>query len=271
MKIRISLVTTGLMFILFSSIVLATTVNTDYFGVGDFQLTTEIQSAVTPSINDRAEIHTGCDGGCCCCPECVGEYYGYQIVSNNPFSYSVDEANVIGGCIELEQTIDDEYDNQRAEIRYYTYFDGDGMATSYIYAKPGTGLGYQLANGTGTSYVSFSQVVYLDENFDYATTYGGAAWVCDPGWAGIASEYSFGYYDADLGLYCYSLDENSRLNGFLHAQSTDHMDVLTKVEMGSAELIEHAGAEGAAQYDIVATAYDDFMSDFDFDLEMELW
>jgi len=72
-------------------------------------------------------------------------------------------------------------------------------------------------------------------------------------------------------LYCYSLDENSRLNGFLHAQSTDHMDVLTKVEMGSAELIEHAGAEGAAQYDIVATAYDDFMSDFNFDLEMELW
>lgn len=271
MKVRISLITTGLMFILFGSLVLATSVNTDYSGSGDFELTTKIESKVTPSITDRAEIHTGCDGGCCCCPDCYGEYDGFQLVSNNPFSIAVDEANVIDGCIELEQTYTDEYDNQRAEIRYYTYFDGNGTATSYIYAKPGQGLAYQLANGTGSSYVSFSQVVYLDENFDYATTYGGIAWVCDPGWTGMVSEYSFGHYNADLGLYCYSVDETSHLSGFLHAESTDSMDVLTKVEMGPSELIEHAGVEGAGQYDIVATAYNDFMSDFDFDLELELW
>jgi len=273
MKIRISLVTISLMFILFSSLVLATTVNTDYSGSGDFELTTKIESEVTPTITDRAEIHTGCEGVCCCCcqPDLSGEYYGYQIVMNNPYTASADEATVTYGCIELEQTIDDEYNGRRSETIYYTFFEGSGYATSFTYALDGQGLSYQLANGTGSSYISFTQVVYLDENFDYATSYGGAAWVCDPGWAGMVSEYSFGHYNADLGLYCYSVDETSHLNGFLHAQSTDSMDVLTKVKMGPSELIEHAGVEGAAQYDIVATAYNDFMSDFDFDLEMELW
>jgi hypothetical protein len=266
MKTKISLVSTSLMFILFSGLVLATKVTTDYSGNGDFQLTTNIQSPISPSIIDSAEIHTGCDGGCCCCPYCSGSYEGTQVVTNNPFSASGDQASVTNGCIALEQTYYDEYDNRKSETLYYTYFDGNGTAESYVYASPGQGLSYQLANGTGSSWVSFSQIVYLDGNFDYATTYGGAAWVCEPGYAEMVAEYSFGYYNTQLGLYCVPVNESSHINGFLHAKTTDLIDANTHVEIGSIDYYENVGADGMSQYDFVVTSYDDLL----FDTEMWL-
>jgi len=266
MKMRISLITTSLMFILSVSLALATTAYTEYAGSGDFYLSTNIQSPIAPSITDTATIHTGCDGGCCCCPNCYGEYEGQQIVTNDPFSASAHEASVVDGCIQIEQTYTDEFDNRKTETLYYTYFDGTGTAESYVYAVPGAGRSYQLANGTGSSWVSFSQVVYLDDNFDYETTYGGAAWVCAPGYAGMVTEYYLGYYNTQLGLYCVPVNETSHLNGFLHTKTTDSMYLDSHIETDSIEKHQNIEALGASQYDTLIDSNDDFI----FDFEMEL-
>lgn len=270
MKKIISLVITGLMFVLFSSISFATTTYTDYAGAGEFSLQTTIHSSVAPSIRDTATIYTGCDGGCCCCPECDGEYEGTQILTNNPFSASSHQAAVTDGCIEIEQTYHDEFDNRETETDYYTYFNGTGTAESYVYASPGQGLSYQFANGTGSSYVSFSQIVYLDGVFDYGTTYGGGVWVCDPGYAGMVGDYGFYdpgiYYNSELDLYCYPVD-GSGLSAFLFAETTDFFSLSSNLMLGSIEMNENIEAEGTSEYGFVATSYSD---DIDFDFGMGL-
>ena len=261
---------TGLMFMLLNSMVLATTVYTDYAGSGDFSIETTIESIVKPDITDSSQINTGCDGGCCCCPDCAGDYEGTQIVTNDPFSASSHETTVTEGCVVIEQTYDDEFNGYSAETKYYTYFNGTGTAKSIVYALPGYGLSEQFSNGTGSTYASFSQIVYLDDTFDYETLYGGGTWYCESGYVGIYNEYDFyanpGYYNPKIGLYCVPVDENSNVYGFLHAKATDLMDVDTYVKIGSAELFEHGEVEGTAQYDIIATSNDDL----DFDFEMVL-
>ena len=255
------------MFILSVSLVLATTAYTEYAGSGDLYLKTNIQSPIAPSITDSVTIHTGCDGGCCCCPDCAGEYEGTQIVTNDPFSPSGHQSSVVDGCIQIEQTYYDEFDNRKTETLYYTYFDGNGTAESYVYAVPGQGMSYQFADGNGSSYVSFSQMVYLDENFDYETNYGAAAWVCGPGYVWMINGYDFynnpGYYNPEIDLYCYPVNESSSLTGFLHAKTTDSMNVNTFVGSGSIEYYQDIENLGTAQYDIVATSYGDLVFVFE--------
>lgn len=258
------------MLVLLSSIVLATTASTEYEGSGDFQLQTIITSDVVPPISDSATIHTGCNGGCCCCPECSGSYEGYQIVTNNPFSIAIDEARVTNGCVVLEQKIDDKFNSRSAETNYYTYLDGSGIATSYIYAKPGQGYSYQLSNGTGSTFVSFSQVFFSDDNFDYGTTYGGGTYICGYGYTGMVNSYDLlnhkSYYSPELGLFCYPVNESSSVYAFLFAKTTDSFNLDDEFKVDSLRMKEDIEAEGASEYGKVINSH----TNIDFDFEMEL-
>ena len=252
---------------LLASVAFATSAYTEYSGSGDFRLQTNIQSAITPTIFDSATIHTGCDGGCCCCPECSGDYNGFQFLTNNPISIAIDEANVNKGCVQLEQTIYDDFNTREAETSYYTYLDGTGTAMSYIYAEPGQGYSFQLANGTGSAFVSFSQMVFLDNNFDYVTTYGGGVWICDSGYAGMINSYDVlnhkSYYNPELGLYCYPLDESNKLYAFLFAKTTDYFNLSSDISVDSIRLLQSIEAEGASEYETVANSNGNFSFDFD--------
>jgi len=264
-------ITMGLVFSLFLNTVLATTVFTDYAGSGDFYLETTIESIVKPDITDSSRINTGCDGGCCCCPDCEGYYEGTQFITNDPFSASSHQVTITDGCVVIEQTYDDEFNGYRTETGYYTYLEGTGTAESFVlYAVPGMGESIQLSDGTGSTYASFSQIVYLDDTFDYEVLYGGGTWVCDSGYVGLYNEYDFysnpGYYNPQLGFDCHPVDENSYIYGLLHAKTTDFMDVNAYIETELVEWHEDIEAEGSSQYDLVVNSYDDL----DFGLEMVL-
>jgi hypothetical protein len=267
-KKRINFIIAILMFLLFINVALATDVTTNYSGKGDFNLQTNIQSEVTPFIDDSATIHTGCNGGCCCCPNCDGSYNGFQFVTNNPFSISVDEANVNNGCVALQQNIHDNFDNHTADTNYYTYLDGSGTATSYIYATPGQGSSYQLANGTGSAFVSFGQSVFLNDNFDYETTYGGGTLICIPGYVGMVNEYDFyngsSYYNSQLGLYCYPADGS--LYAFLFAKTTDLFSLNKNVTIDSVKSRENIEAEGSSDYKTFVNSTDNFLFGFKMEL-----
>ncbi len=268
MKKRISLIAVALMLILYSNVAFATTVNTDYEGMGDFELQTTILSPIAPIITDTVDINTGCDGGCCCCPDCAGDYEGNQIVTNNPFAASAHQTNVTDGCVVIEQYYYDVIDDQTIGTSYYTYFNGTGTAESYVYAVPGQGLSYQFANGTGSAFVSFDQVVFLNNVFDYGTSYGGGTWVCSPGYARLMNEYYFNdkaYYNTELGLHCVPLDDSS-LYAFLFAETTDSFGLSSEILFDSIEYYENIEAEGSSEYGTVVTSNDDI----DFDFEMEL-
>jgi len=268
MRKTISLITLCLMII--SSAVSATTVNTDYSGAGDFSIQTTIISPVTPTITDSATIHTGCAGGCCCCPDCSGSYDGNQIVTNNPFSASGHKANVVNGCVVIDQKYNDNVGNQNIQTDYYTYFNGTGYAESYVYAVPGQGMSYQLANGTGSSFVGFTQIVFLNNNFDYGTSYGGGVFLCEPGYAGLFNNYHLSgekiFYNSQLGMYCQPTDDSS-LYAFLFAKSTGSFNLSSDAKIGSVEHIENAGAEGESEYGTVINSNNDNI-DFDFDMEL---
>ena len=258
------------MFSLFLNTVLATTVYTDYAGSGDFYLETTIESIVKPTITDSGTIHTGCDGACCCVPELSGEYEGTQVVTNDPYSASGHKATVTDGCVVIEQTYDDEFNGYSTKTTYYTYLDGTGTAESFIYVVPGMAESIQLSNGTGSTYASFSQIVYLDDTFDYETTYGGGTFYCGPGYVGIYNTYDFyanpGYYNPEIGLYCVPIDETSNNYGFLYAEATDSMDINTYAVTDSWEWYNDVGVEGSSEYGTVVTSN----NDLDFDFEMVL-
>ncbi|MFH0928902.1 MAG: hypothetical protein V1818_00935 [Candidatus Aenigmatarchaeota archaeon] len=265
--------TTILMIILFSTVAFATSVNTDYEGMGDFYMETTIISPVAPDITDTVDINTGCDGGCCCCPDCFGEYSGNQYMTNNPFSASVHTAEVTEGCVVIEQYYTDYIDGHTIESYYYTYFNGTGTAESYIYVVPGLAESYQLANGTGSSYVSFSQIAYIGTEFDFSTTYGGAVWLCAPGYAGLYNQYYYSggqiYYNSEMGLYC-SPTDGSSMDNFLFASATDHFSLNSQLEIGDIESTQNVGVgEGEAEYGFTAIFYDMF-DDLYFGFEMEL-
>jgi len=261
---------TGLIFILFSNLALATTVTTDYAGSGDLSIQTTIISPVAPIITDSATIHTGCAGGCCCCPYCEGSYDGTQILTNNPFSASSHEATVNNGCVVIEQKYNDNVNDYNIQTDYYTYFNGTGKAESYVYAVPGSGISYQLANGTGSAFVGFTQLVFLGDDFDYGTSYGGGVWLCEPGYAGMFNQYEFNngkiYYDSQLGLYCHPADGSS-LYSFLFAKTTDSFVLNSNIKTDSIEKEIDVEAEGASEYETVITSYND---SFNYDFGMEL-
>jgi len=258
-----------LMILLFNTVAFATTVYTDYQGSGDLQLQTTITSPVAPSVTDSSEIHTGCDGDCCCWPELVGDYFGSQIVTNNPFSASGHTATVTEGCVVIEQEYTDYLGDQTIHTSYYTYFNGTGTAESYVYVIPGEAMSYQLANGTGSSFVSFSQIAFLNGDFDYGTNYGGQVWVCSPGYTEMMNYYYFSggqiFYNTQLGMYCHPVGEGS-LNSFLFAQGTDHFSLNSIVAGDGWGMSQDINVEGSSDYGFTTDSNDNF--DFGFDMEL---
>lgn len=274
-----TIILTVIMSLLFSSVALATSVNTDYEGVGEFSMVTTITSPILPDITDSVHINSGCCGTCCipnvCCPPVgeIGEYSGSLFMTNNPFSASVHEAEITDGCIDINQYFTEEIGEQTIQTLYHTYFNGTGEAMSYVYVVPGAAESYQLANGTGTSHVSFTQISYIGTDFDFLTTYGGTVWVCAPGYAGLYGQYYYSggqiYYNNQLGLYCSPTDE-SRIETYLTASATDHFSISSELEMGDVKHCEDAGVEeGEADYGFTAVFYDMF-DDLYFGFDMEL-
>jgi hypothetical protein len=261
-----------LMIMLFSSVAFATTVYTDYDGMGDLEMTTTLISSISPDITDSVTIHTGCAGAtcpCCCYPNIFGGYSGTQVVSNNPFVASGHSADVTDGCVEINQYYVDYLGDQTIYTSYFTYFNGTGTAESYVYVVPGEAMSYQLANGTGTSYVSFTQIAYIGTEFDFSTTYGGTVWVCAPGSAGLMNYYYYSggqiYYNTQLGLYCQPVGQGN-LQSFLFAQGTDHFGLSGMVSGNGWGMSQDINVEGSSDYGFSTQSN----YDFDFDFEMEL-
>jgi hypothetical protein len=263
--------TTSLMIILISSIAFATTVTTDYQGSGDFEIQTTIISPIVPIITDSAKIETGCSGGCCCCPECSGDYRGKQIMTNNPFSASSHDVNVTKGCVEINQNYVDYVDGQSIAMDYYTYFNGTGRAESFVNAVPGQGMSYQLSNGTGSAFVMLTQLVFLDDVFDYETTYGGGVLLCQPGYAGLWNQYQYLdgkiFYNTELGMYCQPASSQSTLYAFLFSKSTDAFGLNSTIDMNDVEYNQDIGSTGSAEYGTVVNSKS---GDIYFGFDMEL-
>lgn len=241
-----------------SSVAFATTVNTDYSGSGDFSIQTTIISPVAPTVIDTAEIHTGCAGGCCCCPDCSGTYDGNQLVTNNPFSASGHRTEVVNGCVVIDQKYNDNVGNQNIQTDYYTYFNGTGYAESYVYAVPGQGMSYQLSNGTGSAFVGFTQNVFSDDVFVYGTTYGAGVMICSPGYAGLSNSYYFSdgkiYYDAELGMYCQPASEESNIYALLFSKSSNFFSLDSTLDMGDVQYDQNAGTTGVSDYGTVISS-----------------
>jgi hypothetical protein len=272
---KTKIMTIGIMFILFSSVAFATSVNTDYEGNGEFYMQTTITSPIKPDVTDTVKINTGCDT--ICCDDCdAGEYMGNQFLSNYPFSTAVHTVHTEEGtenCVDIEQTYYEEIDGKTIKTTYYTYLNGTGTAESYVYVIPGAAESYQLANGTGISYVSFSQISYIGNDFDFSTTYGGSVWACAPGYAGLYNQYYYSnqqiYYNAEMGLYCSPVDGSS-MNAFLFAEGTDHFDLGGVMTIADVEYQPGAGVgEGESDYGFSANFYNMF-DDLYFGFNMEL-
>lgn len=267
-KISLSI---SIMIVLFSNIVFATTVSTNYEGSGDFEIQTTIISPIVPIITDSAKIETGCSGGCCCCPECSGDYEGKQVMTNNPFSAATHDINVTNGCLEINQNYVDHVNGQSIVADYYTYFNGTGRAESYVYVVPGQGMSYQLSNGTGSAFVSLTQSVFLDNVFDYGTTYGGGVMLCQPGYAGLWNQYQYSdgkiYYNSELGMYCQPASSQSTLYAFLFSKSTDAFGLNSTIDMNDVEYSQDIGSTGPAEYGTVVNSKS---GDIYFGFDMEL-
>jgi hypothetical protein len=261
----------AIMIIISSNIALATTVYTDYEGSGDFEIQTTIISPITPIITDSADINTGCSGGCCCCPDCAGDYKGSQIITNNPFSATAHNVNVTEGCVVIYQRYNDYVNGQSIATDYYTYFNGTGTAKSYIYTIPGQGMSYQLSNGTGSAFVWFTQNVFFDNVFDYGTSYGGGVMLCQPGYAGLRNQYQYSngeiYYNSELGMYCYPVSYESSLYTFLFSKVTDLFSLNSFTEIGNVGYNQDIGVNGSAEYGTVINSKDDEIY-FGFDMEL---
>jgi hypothetical protein len=165
MKLKLTIAVSNIMFILLSSLVLASTAFTEYEGSGDFILSTTIDS-----VSSNTEVHTGCEA-CCCCPDCPGSYEGIQYLSSDPKIIG-DTATTDDGCAEIHQTVVDESNGKTTYTNYDTVLDGEGTASSYYNESYGA---YQKADGSGIAYLSFSQYQLLNSDFNYATQTSGLA------------------------------------------------------------------------------------------------
>jgi hypothetical protein len=177
---------------------------------------------------------------------------------------------VVNGCVVINQSYDDNIDGRNIQTSYYTYFNGTGYAESYVYVVPGNGMSYQLANGTGSAFVEFSQNVFSDDIFDYGTTYGGGVMICSPGYAGLMNQYQYSggsiYYDPQLGMYCESVSPDSSLYAFLFSKSTNYFNLGSDMLMNNnIEQTQNVSASGTSDYGTLISSKSGNIS-FDFDM-----
>lgn len=221
MEMKLMIVSSGIMFVLLSSLALASSAYTEYAGSGDFSLTTTIDFVST-----NTEIHTGCEGvsACCCCPDCAGSYGGQQYVSTDPKTM-VDTATTEDGCVEQHQTVVDESDSKTTYTSYDTVMNGTGSASTYYYE----GSAYQEAQGSGISYVSTTQYQETNGNYNYLTQTSGMS-MNDGTYAGLLSYYDVSGFPNYQYFEMYLLGSNTY--GWFYLNSTDLLNSNLLLLMG---------------------------------------
>jgi len=239
MKIKLMIGVSNIMFILLSSLVLASSAFTEYEGSGDFFISTTIGP-----VSSSTEIHTGCEGesACCCCPDCPGGYEGIQYLNSNPKIID-DEATTEDGCAEIHQTVVDGSNGKTTYTNYDTLMDGTGSVKSYYHDGWGA---YQRADGSGIAYVSFSQYQFLNSDFNYATQTSGLAS------NGDVYADMFTYYDVS-GIpnyqalyYLYLSGENTY--AWFYLNSTDLLYLNLDLMSGNVFWSSDAGVLGSGLY-----------------------
>ena len=239
MKLKLTIAVSNIMFILLSSLVLASTAFTEYEGSGDFILSTTIDS-----VSSTTEVHTGCEGECecCCCPDCPGSYEGIQYLSSDPKIIG-DTATTDDGCAEIHQTVVDESNGKTTYTNYDTVLDGEGTASSYYNESFGA---YQRADGSGIAYLSFSQYQFLNSDFNYATQTSGLAL------NGDVYADMFSYYDVSGDpnyqalYYMYLSGDNT--NAWFYFNSTDLLYLNLDLMSGNTFWSSDAGVLGSGLF-----------------------
>ena len=266
---------TGFLILLMSNVALATSVTTDYAGLGEFSMYTTILSPIAPDITDSVHINTGCCGTCCCPNDCcpptgeIGVYEGHLSMTNTPFSGSYHWAQTDDGCIEINQNYVEHIDGQSIYTNYYTYFNGTGYAESYVYVIPGEAISHQNASGAGTGFVEFRQIAFLDGEFDYETNYGGEVWICSNGYASLENYYNIiggeAMYNTQLEMYCAPVGGGTY--SFLFADGTDHFNLNSEASGSYLDFCQDINVEGLFDYGFSALDPDEF----NFNFDMEIW
>ncbi len=268
MKSNIALVMTFI--VLFSQVVLATDVTTDYSGSGDFHMDTIIISPVQPIVQDTIDSHTACHDGCCgCCNNnCFGDqpggYNGWSYLTNEYYGFSVDQGSVENGCINLQQDITEQNGDQTITTQYNTGVNGTGYAYSWLSAVPFNAYAYQYAEGFGSTWAFFGQSSKTDDELDFETIFGGGTIDCNFGNVSMESEYKMNSqadYNSILKALC---QDPGFAYAALHGKASDYLNSNVQLKTKFMSWLMSTEVIGQSELNISATS--DNSLDFSFDM-----
>jgi len=245
--------------------VFATSSYVQYEGEGSLSIETSITSSVRPDLTDTSYVGAG---PCPCEGCCEGDYSGYQYVSNNPFVWTSDYADVENGCINLHQEVIDykEDEDQLITTEFHTGLEGTGSANLSTAAIPLNVYGYQYAQGSGETWAYFSQISEIGGSFDFGTVFGGGTYNCGYGYVEMEGENRVLnsptiYSPVMMSMVC---EDPGYVYGFLHGEATDYLNLNASVKMGNTNWFTEMGVEGSGQVDISTESNNGL--DFDFDM-----
>ena len=248
--------------------VLASYSSTEYEGTGSMSFTSELISDTKPDMYDQVDAFA--EPCPCCEDECVdpGYYSGYQYLTNDPYNIIEDYGEVENGCISFNQEIVDYNDgNQVITTNYYTGIDGTGIAYAYVTAIPLYGYGYQYVDGSGETWVYFSQLSELDGDFDFRAAYGAGTIDCSSGILEMGNEYDltnpYVYYNPYLLILC---EDSGYSYADLEGDATDILNANVTVQTKYMSWASQIDVEGSGSL-LINTESDD---ELDFDFEMVL-
>lgn len=240
--------------IIFLSIIpfsaMATSVYTDYEGEGGLSLKTTISTSSTDLVS-HAIVGSG---SCCNCEDCEcdcgnDDYNGYQYLSNTPYLWSSDYAEVEEGCINLHQYVVDSTGNRVIITDTYTGLEGSGNATSIMATIPLNIYTYQYAIGSGNMWTYMTQTSKTNGELDFSTMFISGA-VCGYGSVFLEGEQNakqpYAVFDPfTMQVICY--DGNGDVYSTLYANSTDFMNVSASVNVNDVNWFSSSGVEGAGE------------------------
>lgn len=221
-------------------------VYTEYSGSGEYCLQTTVPAGentyYTDSVGASAE-----------------HYEGYQYVySDGSYGYSYDSASVEGGSLMTSQRSYYNDGVQELVTTYTTCITSGGQLGALVYVSEKSGYGYQAATGPGFVCVEFSQLNYLDGNFDYYIETGAASYL-----NGEVSSMTYFYPEGQVWGTDYTSSEDGLL--WIETETTESVDLCTDmmtefmtntVELnntGHATYISTAGVEGNATFEYGAS------------------
>lgn len=214
---------------------------TEYSGSGEYCLQTTVPAGentyYTDSVGASAE-----------------HYEGYQYVyTDGSYGYSYDSASVEGGNLSSSQRAYYDDGTQVLITTYSTCITSGGHLGALVYVSGKYGYGYQGALGPGFSCVEFSQLNYLDSDFDYYIHTGAASYT-----DGEVSSMTYFYPDNQVWGTDYTDSDDGIV--WIHTETTESIDLCTELmtefmtntmelnNTGSAEYISTAGISGNATF-----------------------